>query len=218
MNEVAHSTSDAPTILFLDVATKFGWAYGMAGDPARGLIPSSGSGWFAKGPGASRGAIFGGAMRAITDFISIERPDFIVMEAPLAASLVQGKTNVSTTEILMGLPAAIEGMAYILGCYNVSLVRVASIRKHFIGKNKKGEIAKPEVWRKCLDMGWISATDEDLTYDRTDALAGWSYAETLLAPQLAFPVDQLFVNAEKRKREAAERIAREQQPLLLEDF
>lgn len=218
MNDVAIIKPTAPKILFIDAATYFGFAVGRAGDPSRGVPPRSGSGYFAKAAGASRGAVFWGSMKFIAGMIQEEEPDEIVIEAPLAASLVQGNTNVNTTEVLMGIPAAIEGMAYGLGYYRVSVVRVASIRKHFIGKNKKGEIAKPEVWRKCLEMGWISADDEDLSYDRTDALAGWSYAETLLAPQLAFPVDQLFVNAEKRKREAAERLAREQKPLQLEDF
>lgn len=193
----------APKILFIDAATYFGWALGRAGDPAKGIIPRSGSAYFAKAAGASRGAVFWGAMKFTADMIRTEAPDHIVIEAPLAASLVQGNTNVNTTEVLMGLPAAIEGMAYGLGCFNVSVVRVASIRKHFIGKNKKAEEAKPEVWRKCLALGWISATDEDLSHDRSDALAGWSYAETALSPQLAFPVADLFVKAEQRKRAAA---------------
>jgi len=211
--------TDAPKILFIDAATYFGWAIGRAGDPARGIIPRSGSAFFAKAAGASRGAVFWGAMKFTADMIQSETPDEIIVEAPLAATLVQGNTNVNTTEVLMGLPAAIEGMAYGLGVYNVSIARVSSIRKHFIGKNKKGEIAKPEVWRKCMAMGWISASDEDLSHDRTDALAGWSYAETLLAPKLAFPVDDLFINAEKRKREAAaERDRQVQASLLPERF
>ena len=36
--------------------------------------------------------------------------------------------------------------------------------------------------------------------DRTDALAGWSLAETLIAPKLATPVDDLIVAAEAKKR------------------
>lgn len=201
--------TDAPKILFVDAATYFGWALGRAGDPAKGIIPRSGSAFFAKSAGASHGAVFWGAMKFTAEMIRSEVPDIIVVEAPLPASLVQGKTNVNTTALAMGLSAAIEGMAYGLNFYNVRIVPVASIRKHFIGKNKKGELAKPEVWRKCMALGWISATDEDLSHDRTDALAGWSYAETLLAPQLAFPVDDLFVKAEQRKREAAARAAPE---------
>ncbi|TIS37538.1 hypothetical protein [Mesorhizobium sp.] len=184
----------APKILFIDAASRYGWARGRPGD-----MPESGSDRFAS-DGASQAAIAWGAMRFIADQVQTYRPDHIVVEAPLPATLVNGKTNLSTQEILMGLPFAIQGMAFGLQMYNVSVCRVSKIRTHFIGKNPRGEIAKPLVWRKCLAIGWISADDEDLSHDRTDALAGWSYAGTVLCPHLAQPVDDLFVKAEERKR------------------
>lgn len=184
----------APKILFVDAASRFGWARGRPGE-----MPESGSDRFAP-EGASQGAIFWGAMGFISYQIQTYRPDDIVVEAPLPAIIVNGKTTLSTQEILMGLPAAIQGMAYGLQMYRVSVARVSKIRAHFIGKNPKGDIAKPMVWRKCMALGWITATDEDLSHDRTDALAGWHYSGSVLCPQLAQPVDDLFVKAEERKR------------------
>jgi len=181
--------ADAPKILFIDAATYFGWAYGPAGS-----APISGSRYFAKGSGASRGAIFAGAMRFIAEMIQEHGTDIhIFIEAPLPTILVQGSTNIDTSEILMGIPAALWGMAYTMGCYNVQLCRVSAIRKHFIGKNSKGEIAKPLVMQKCIKLGWIKMGDEDMKHDRSDALAGWSYAEHQIAPRLSQPIDDLFL-------------------------
>ncbi|RWC91684.1 MAG: hypothetical protein EOS72_03245 [Mesorhizobium sp.] len=199
-----------PKILFIDAASRYGWARGRPGE-----MPESGSARFAR-EGASQGAVAWGAMSFIANQVQTYRPDEIVIEAPLPATLVNGKTSLATQEILMGLPFAIQGMAYGLQAYNVSVARVSKIRTHFIGKNSKGEIAKPAVWRKCLALGWVSSDDEDLSHDRTDALAGWSYAGTVLCPQLAQPVDDLFVKAEERKRN--ELAASKPQPTFSERF
>jgi hypothetical protein len=190
---------DAPKICFIDAASRYGVAIGRAGTK-----PQSWTGRFAK-HGASQAAISFGAMKMITAVINKHQPDSIVIEMPLAVSLVNGRTTLSTTEILMGLPFVIQGMAYGLRVYDVSVARVSKIRTHFIGSNPKGDIGKERVWRKCLDLGWISALDDDLSNDRTDALAGWSYAEHQIAPKIATPVDDLFVASEKRKRDAAAR-------------
>ncbi|MER9961671.1 hypothetical protein NKJ72_12000 [Mesorhizobium sp. M0045] len=205
--------SDAPPkILFIDAASRFGWARGRPGEQ-----PESGSAHFAS-EGASQGAIAWGAMRFIADQIQTYRPDEVVIEAPLPATLVNGKTSLATQEILMGLPFAIQGMAFGLQMYRVSVARVSKIRTHFIGKNSKGEIAKPAVWRKCLALGWISADDEDLSHDRTDALAGWHYAGAVLCPQLAQPIDDLFVKAEERKRKERAAANSKLQPSFAESF
>ena len=182
-------------ICFIDAATQYGVAVGRAGDR-----PTSWTGRFAS-RGASHGAIGFGAIKMLTAVIEKYHPDEIVIEAPLPTSLVRGKTNTRTTEILMGLPFTLQAWAYGLKMYRVSVARVSDIRHHFIGANPRGDVGKEKVWRKCLDMGWIAATDEDLSNDRTDALAGWSYAEHQIAPRLATPVDDLFVAAARRKRQ-----------------
>jgi hypothetical protein len=191
---------DAPKILFIDAATTYGVAIGRAGER-----PQSWTDRFAE-PGSSHGAISAGAMKFITAIINVHRPDEIVIEAPLAVELVRGRTNAFTTAILMGLPFAIKGMAYMHGYFkNITVATVKDIRHHFIGCNPRGDKGKKLVFRKCLDLGWINPDDKDRSDNRSDALAGWSYAETILAPRIANPVDDLFIAAERRKRGAAAR-------------
>ena len=103
--------------------------------------------------------------------------------------------------ILNGLPAVIEFMAYQLGVYDHRRIAVSSVRSHFIGKgNLPGEKAKPLVFAKCQALGWIGKDDADQSFDRSDALAIWSYAEVAFAPKHAQPVDDLFVRAQARGR------------------
>jgi hypothetical protein len=193
--------TEAPKILFIDAASRFGFARGRPGE-----MPISGSDRFAP-PSSSQGAVAWGAMRWVTEQIQSYQPDEIVIEAPLPAAIVNGKTNLSTQEMLMGLPFAIQGMAYGLGMYRVSVARVSKIRQHFIGSNPRGEVGKELVWKKCLALGWMESSDDDLSNDRSDALAGWSFACHFFAPTIAQPVDDLFVKAEQRKRAEATRHA-----------
>lgn len=184
----------APRILTIDAASRFGWSFGSAGAP-----PISGSETFARSRTPSHGAIFWGAMKWTAAAIKRWQPDLIVIEAPLPGSFVQGKSNISTARILTGLPACIEGMAHGLGTYDVSTANISSIRSHFIGKgNLKSAVAKPLVMEKCRSLGWISFDDEDQTFDRSDALAIWSYAEAKIAPKLSQPVDDLFLSSRRR--------------------
>jgi hypothetical protein len=185
--------SDAPKILAIDGASRFGFAIGRVGER-----PHSGSRWFAKGQGASHGAIAAGALRWTTEVIQAEKPDVIFWEKPLLQAMVSGQTTAATAEILIGLPFAVQGMAYLLGVYDFKTVMVSQVRSHFIGKNIKGPEGKQAVWRKCMALGWINSADEDLTEDRTDALALWSYAETKIAPKLCQPVDDLFIKSSRR--------------------
>lgn len=184
-------------ILGIDGASRLGWAYGPAGEPPRS------SSFQCAAQEASRGAIFSGAGRWLTAFMAKYPVDLLAIEAPLPGTQVSGKTNVATTTILFGLPAVLEFMAYQHRCYRHERVLLTSVRKHFIGRgNMPGDEAKQAVWRKCMALGWIRSTDDDLSNDRTDALAVWSYAETTFAPKMAQPVDDLFVKAQRRKADA----------------
>lgn len=184
----------APRILAIDAAKYFGWAFGKCGD-----TPISGSLSFAKSKSPSHGAVFWGSMKWTAEAIKRWSPDIIVIEAPLPGTFVQGKSNASTARILTGLPACIEGMAYGLGTYDVRIANISSIRAHFIKKgNLKGEDAKPLVMAKCRSLGWVKFDDEDQTFDRSDALAIWSFAEAKVAPKLSQPVDDLFLRRNLR--------------------
>lgn len=194
----------APRILSLDLASRFGWAFGAAGEK-----PVSGSRYFTrngdapKGGPISNGAKFWNAMRFISEIVEEMKPTDIVCEMPIAPSSKQGQTSTAAFEILYGLPAAIRGMAYGLGVFNWEYATPSTVRKHFIGNGGlKGEEAKPIVFRKCIALGWILPTDEDLSHDRSDALAIWSWAEAKLAPKLSQPVDDLFLKATSKRRTA----------------
>ena len=186
-----------PTILFLDAATTTGWACGPVGS-----VPESGSfRWIEKS--SSHGALGWAVIGKVRQFINERKPDEILYESPISPHFLKGRTNFETTVALVGITFAIETAAYGFGfrSRNVTKLTVSQIRHHFIGANPKGDEGKERVWRKCVGLGWIDPeTDEDTGFDRTDALAGWSLAETLIAPKLATPVDDLIVAAEAKKR------------------
>ncbi len=186
-------SSVAPKILAIDGATRFGWAVGVAGQ-----IPRSGSRLFAKGAGASHGAVFAGALTFIAEMVKSESPDIIVIEKPLNPEFTKGFSSISNVEVSFGIAACIEGMAYVSRIFKFEQPTVGQIRSHFIGKNIRGDEGKQAVWRKCVAMGWMSAADDDISLDRSDALAVWSYAEHAYAPKLAQPVDDLFLKAKNR--------------------
>ena len=139
--------ADLPKILFIDAATKFGAALGRPGER-----PLSWSNRWAK-PSASHGALGAGAMRIALEMLRRHQPDEVVIEAPLAANQVNKRTNDDTITVLKGIPFAIQGYLHMHGFFKVSLAVVKDIRMHFIGRNPKGEIAKPLVWEKCRAMG-----------------------------------------------------------------
>lgn len=200
----------APRILAIDAARRMGWAYGAAGSkPISGSIECAIE-------GASRGAIFSGAGRWITAFISANEVDVLAIEAPLPGSFVQGQTNIKTATILLGLPAVLEFMAYQLKVYRHVRVNQASVKKHFVGHGI-GE-QKPTIMAKCRALGWVGKDDADQSFDRSDALAVWSFVEADVAPRYTQPVDDLFIASERRKREVEELGRRYQQPTIPERF
>lgn len=194
----------APRILALDLATRFGWAFGVAGEkPVSGSRYFSRNGKAPKGGPISNGAKFWNAMRFASEINELYHPTHIFCEQPIAPNAKSGQTSTTVFEVLYGLPAAVRGMLFGLGVYEWQYATPSTVRKHFIGNGgMKGEDAKPIVFRKCVALGWISATDEDLSHDRSDALAIWSWAEAHVAPKLAQPVDDLFLKAANRKRSA----------------
>ncbi|WP_189348013.1 hypothetical protein [Mesorhizobium sp. M2D.F.Ca.ET.232.01.1.1] len=200
----------APRILALDAARRMGWAYGAAGTK-----PISGSIECAK-DNSSRGAIFSGAGRWITRFIDQYPVDILAIEAPLPGSFVQGQTNIQTATILLGLPAVLEFMAYQLKVYQHIRVNQASVKKHFVNRGTGDQ--KAPIMAKCRALGWIEKDDEDQSFDRSDALAVWSYVECTSAPRYTQPVDDLFVASERRKREAEELRRRYQDPTIPGEF
>jgi hypothetical protein len=175
--------STAPRILALDIATRCGWAYGQAGE-----TPISGSHRFAK-PGASRGAVFAGANRFFVEFLPDHPADILVSESPMMG----GKNNTGTSEVLIGLPAVIEGMCYEFAVYKQERVARSTVLKHFVGYGSlASEVGKQRCMEVCRARGWIGNDDDDQSFDRSDALAVWSFAEFTFAPKLSKPFFGLF--------------------------
>jgi hypothetical protein len=173
----------APRILAFDIATRCGWAYGLAGQR-----PDSGSVRFAN-VGASRGAVFNGALRWLVDFLPDHPADLLATESPMYG----GHNATGTSEILIGLPAVIEACCYEFAIYKQERIGRSTVLKHFVGF---GKLESDEGKRRCMEVcrarGWIGKEDADQSFDRGDALALWSYAESIFAPKEAQTFYGLF--------------------------
>lgn len=198
------NTGDAPRILFFDLATQFGFAFGVPGQ-----MPISGSRYFTQTGRKPRDGVaplnartYANVQRFMDLFMEEWEPTHVGWEAPAAAHSMAGKTNAQTMELLHGIPANVAGTIYRYGVHEFVTPLVGQIRKHFLGKNPKdGKVAKKLVFQRCRDIGWIEPLNEpDITYDRTDALAGWSFAEHYYSPKLATHVDDLSVSARRREK------------------
>jgi crossover junction endodeoxyribonuclease RuvC len=171
-------------VLALDLATRTGWARGMpGGEPTYGSIR-----W--GGDKASQAAVFGTYAKWFIDQTTEEnRPDVVVYEMPIIARW--GKTNANANEILQGLAAITQALAYIRGIHNNRLqaVHVGTWRRYFIGRDKVDrDEAKNLTIRKCRLLKWEPEDD-----NAADALGLWSYQCALLDPQTSLKVTPLFM-------------------------
>lgn len=197
----------APRILFVDGGSRFGWCYGPVGS-----IPISGSDFFANAKGASHQMIYVGAQRWLQKFVTEHEVDVFAVEQPVPDSHLKGQTNAATSHLKHGVIACLFAMAGHHRIYRPVEMPISTIRSKFIGAgNLKGEIAKPRILQKCLALGWIAHDAADLSFDRSDAVAGWYATCLYAAPAIAQPVDDLWVASERRKREAEE-LSRRYQP------
>lgn len=174
-------------VLALDLATTTGWAEGEAGGKVR-----SGRVRFAP-PGSSPAAVFAGAQEWIEARLKAFRPRVIVYEAPLPATVVHGRTNADTAQLLLGLPAIIEAGAHRSGVYDIRAANVQDVRGYFLGPNRrrlKRHEAKTATLRMCRAMGL--EVDDD---NEADAVALWFYASGILNPRLHQHHGELFARA-----------------------
>jgi len=178
--------SGGKTILALDLATVMGWAQGRPGE-----TPTSGFHRFAP-PGSGRGAISAGAIKWYADWIKVSRPDLIYIEAPIAPSIMAGRTNMDALMILIGLCFTFEGLASTTGIWGTTLAAVHDVRGHFIGSRRmKSADAKRATVAKCQQLGWMGKSDRN--DNQADALALWSYACACVDPQAATRTEPMFL-------------------------
>jgi len=167
-----------PKILALDIASNTGWAFGEVGQ----VIPLSGSERICK-KDASIPAKVGKAMQFIAKMIQEYDPDIIFVEKRISSSAHMANRTSATNDTLAALDHGIQGMAWNMkkdGRFRkIEEIAVASVRSHFIKAGRlKSDIAKKRVFDRCVQLGWIQLYDEDQSFDRSDALAIWSYAES----------------------------------------
>ncbi|WP_099863801.1 hypothetical protein [Pararhizobium haloflavum] len=162
------------SILALDIASNCGWAEGEPGEEPRfgsvRLAPD----------GSSQAAIFGGMIQFLGSRLQAFRPRTIVFEAPELFRLRSGKATRHTIEVLFGLPAVMQGVAYRMGVHDLQEATSNDVRGFFIGKrNLKRAEAKREVVAACRRRGWDVKND-----DEADALALWSFMSAVKVPEL----------------------------------
>ena len=168
-------------IFALDLATKFGWAWGRPEDVA----PRFGS-IVLKGDRAAK-------YRQLREFLGVmvtDKVSRVVFESS-ATQVMHGQTNIETIKLLIGLTEHVEEFCY----QRVELreARVSDVRMHFIKGNPKREIAKAKTVGRCREMGWDVNND-----DEADACALWSYQVCTIRPDLAHTHSPLFAKVKHR--------------------
>ncbi len=168
-------------ILALDIATVAGWAYG-----APGSLPLSGTERWAP-PSSSNGRVGAGMLIWLSDFLKVHHVDAIYFEAPFDPRIMAKKTNFNTTRILVGLPFLLETLLEAKGYSRVFEVSVSDVRKHFLGKDPRGDEGKRQVQLRCRQLGW-----KFNSADAADALAVWSFACAIESPKTSIATAPLF--------------------------
>lgn len=171
----------AGSILFLDLATRYGFC---DGEP--GKRPFFGAARFAP-EGANSSAVFGGCFKWVAERCQVAKPKTIVYEAPLDPRHMGPKTSRDVGLRLIGLPAVVEAAAYLCGVWDVREARADDIRLFLINKRPRADEAKRLVMAKLQAMGY-----EVNDPDAADALAGWLYACHIIAPNVARDTTPLF--------------------------
>jgi hypothetical protein len=172
-----------PLILGLDIATRCGHALGRLGE-----TPVAGSIRFGYST-TDENVVFAAALDWFSQFLQpFPRPDVVMIEAMLPVDAMRGKTQRHVRDRLAGLHGVIRAVASLRGVGKIEVCSVADVREHFIGqRGAKRAIAKAEVMRRCLRMGWECKDD-----NAGDALAVWSFGCALIDPASALRLTPLF--------------------------
>ena len=174
------------TVLALDLAITTGWAWGEPGG-----APDTGHYRIGK-PGASRAHVYREFRNWLDLLLRTRHTDLIVYESPALPMFMQGKTNISTIKMLIGLGEQLEEWAY--EKIELREASVAQVRAHFIGSNMKASLAKPLTMERCKQLGWSVETS-----DEADAAALWDYQVACLRPDVAVHSTPLFKLAKNQK-------------------
>ena len=166
-------------VLALDLATTTGWACGRPGTKPKFGFMRLGK------PGGGRANCYRVLRLWLDDFQHLHKPDMIVFESPAAPMVMQGRTNIDTIKLLIGLAEHVE--EWCLGNIELREASVQQIRPHFIGENMKSKLAKAATIERCHELGWLVTNDNE-----ADACALWSYQVCCLRPDIAIRMTPLF--------------------------
>lgn len=156
----------SPLVLAIDIATSTGIAIGRVGEKPTLFTVNFGR-------DADMIMRVGKATLWAAEFLRLNRPDAIFIEAPMPPN---ASKNADATMTALTLFGAIAGPCH-AKFRNVQTAHVQSVRSKFLG------IARPDdpkscAMRLCEALGWTpSNTDE------ADAAALWWFAGLRLAPQ-----------------------------------
>lgn len=129
--------------------------------------------------GASHGLRFQQVMRLTKRLITQHKPDAVIVEKAIASGPSGAEQRV---QLAMGMRACVAG---ICSMHRVPFHEypIQSIRKHFFGRgNLKRDAAKGAAMRRCRELGWNIANDNE-----ADACAAWDYAREILTGKASMP-------------------------------
>lgn len=175
--------SNKPLIFAFDVASNCGIAEGYAGETPRlyseRLVKD----------GDDLDDSFARAIKFMARRLLADRPDVIIIEAPIPAAAMNGRTNAQTIAMLLGLASCMGGAARAKGIM-VRRVNIGRVRKNFLGVgNLKGPEAKRRTVALCRALDWNPPN-----HDAADAAACWHLGCTMFAPDLAHRVEPLLLS------------------------
>jgi hypothetical protein len=169
-------------VLALDLATCSGFAVGDVGDthPHFGVIRFGAK-------DCTRKALFGDALRRLNQTLITHQPDIVAYEEPLHFGLRRGASQAGNDELAYGLPAIVQGVAFLRRVNDIREVRTVDVRRFFIGDNPKREIGKRETMRRCRELG-LQVEDDNAA----DAVAIWFFVCAQIEPAIGLHCSPLF--------------------------
>lgn len=165
-------------ILALDLATATGVAFGHAEADPQTMTEILGE------PGAAHPARFSNALNMMNILIRKVRPQYVVIEKPIAAGPIGGEAR---AQLALGLRGCVMGVCKMRNV-PVREYPISTVRKHFIGRGDLGgQAAKQAVLNRCRNLGWNVRNDNE-----GDACAVWDYARCELTRKTSLPPTDLF--------------------------
>jgi hypothetical protein len=164
-----------PRHLFcLDLGQRTGFAVGAAGS-----LPVSGT-VVLKKPTEPAAVALGNLLEFLRERWTAERPDLVVIEAPLSIAAMARLNNAEETMLLLHrLAGVVQAMTQ---RFAIRLVEVnsATARKHFMGRGSAGtrEETKRAVVSRAVMLGYLPRGCED--DDRADACCVFDWAAATL--------------------------------------